>query len=156
MTQRIALASVLLGIALAFAPGAAQAQLSFHPVSPCRVLSPTTFTSGGADQAFPVRGLCGIPTGALAVAFNVTAQQTAIPGANQSNGRFTLYPGDLGVAPSASTINFIAGQNIANGAIVLLNPTPGASDVKANAFLAGGAGKQCNLILDVTGYYSSP
>ncbi len=122
--------------------------LDFHTLTPCRVAdtrNPVGPSGGpplaaGQTRAFPVAGLCGVPATARAVAVNVTvADPTA-------TGHLTLFPGGS-TQPTASTINFAAGQNRANNATLELGP---AGDLAV--FCGIGAGS-AHFILDVVGWF---
>jgi hypothetical protein len=124
------------------------ANVSFFPVAPCRVVD----TRGGAPipgpalQAQQTRvlalvGICGIPSSALAVSLNVTVTQST------AAGNVRLFPSGQGV-PSASTINYGAGQTRANNGIVALD---GRGQLAA--FAGQTAGTTVDLILDVNGYF---
>ncbi|MBK8595572.1 MAG: hypothetical protein IPN83_08275 [Holophagales bacterium] len=80
----------------------------------------------------------GIPTGAAAISLNVTVVNTAGP------GFIMAYP-EGGAAPTVSTLNYNAGQVLANAAIVPMSATGGITVV------AGVSGT--DLILDVNGYF---
>ncbi len=121
----------------------------YHPLAPSRICDtragqPTnqcsvkTLGAGGIDVV-TVAGQGGVPSsGATAAVLNVTATNTT------ARSYFTVYP-DGQVRPTASSLNFLAGQNVPNLVTVAL-PTDGQIDVY-NAF--GSA----DLIIDVQGYY---
>lgn len=120
----------------------------FYTVPPCRVVD----TRGGApllsgvSRTLPVAGSCGIPADAVAVALNVTvADPTGL-------GNLRLYPANT-QRPDATAINFLAGVNRANAAVLPLS-TDGAGTLAAEPFLAGGG--SVHLILDVVGYFGLP
>ena len=79
-----------------------------------------------------------VPAGAVAVAYNLTVTDTSAAGFVQ------LTPGGAS-AVTGSSINFAAGQTIANGGVVSLDST---RHVKAFAVASN-----ANVILDVQGYY---
>lgn len=122
---------------------------TFHPLAPCRVVDtrPDTGFTGQfngpalvANTARPINlaaGSCGIPAQAIAVSLNITVTQT------QGPGDLRVYPAP-GSAPLVSTLNYLAGQTIANAAVVPL----GADGV---TFLAAVSGT--HLIVDVNGYF---
>jgi hypothetical protein len=85
-----------------------------------------------------VGGQCGVPLDATAVSFNFTAARTA------STGYLLVYPAK-GSRPGTSTLNYSAGQALANGAIVSL----GAGGA-VTAEIYGGA---ADLVIDVNGYF---
>lgn len=147
---------VLLAAGVATAAGAARAQAAgpyqFFAVAPCRIAdtrnpvgpSGGPALSSGSVRNFPVAGQCGVPSGAKAVAFNVT-----LVGPTR-DGFVTIWPYNTAM-PTVSTINAAAGEPaIANGAIVPVTSDPnfGVAAVYGTA-LAGSA----NLVLDVTGYF---
>jgi hypothetical protein len=141
------LTSVLVLSALATAQ--ADGPFQYHPLAPCRLADTRSGSGGpiasGADRSFQVQGLCGVPSGAKAVSLNVTVVASQTGG-----GYLTLYPSGI-EKPKASTINFVANDVIANGAIVPL----GAAGVPPNADLRvyAGALGNTNVILDVSGYF---
>jgi hypothetical protein len=81
-----------------------------------------------------------LPTGASAVALNVTVVNA------KSGGYLTVYPG-RGTRPTASNLNFGAGQVIANAVIV-----PVGSDGEIDVYNGSGGGT--DVVVDVVGYYS--
>jgi hypothetical protein len=125
---------------------------SFYPITPCRVVDTRTGLGGyntvmpnGVVRTFTIKGAspCFIPTSAAAVAFNVTVADPA------NAGFVAIWPYGAPY-PNVSTINFISGENLANGAIVPV--TAGSPDLNVvAAFEAGASG--VNLILDITGYF---
>jgi endosialidase-like protein len=147
---RIAL-GILLGLAallgLTSAAGAA-GEAAFLGLTPCRLVDtrgngfvgafgpPALIT--GVPRNFPLQGQCGIPATALAVSLNVTATAT------QGQGFLLLHP-QGGVQPLVSTLNYVAGETVANAAIVPLGASGGLTVV------AGVSGAE--LILDVNGYF---
>jgi hypothetical protein len=151
--RRTAMTTLLLLVtgAVALAPAreaVAVGESSFVGLTPCRLVDtrgngfagafgpPALATGVGRD--FPLQGQCGIPLNALAVALNVTATST------QGPGFLLLYP-QGGVQPLVSTLNYVAGETVANAAIVPLGP--GGLTV-----VAGVSGT--DLILDVNGYFT--
>jgi hypothetical protein len=118
----------------------------FQTLNPCRIadtrgpagLYGAPPLSAGVPRNFTLSGQCGIPGTASAVSLNVTVTNTAGP------GFIFIYPAG-GAAPTASTLNYVAGQTIANAAIVPLG-AGGAVTV-----IAGVSGT--DLILDTNGYF---
>ena len=115
-----------------------------YTVPPCRVLDTRLPTDGpalaaGTERVFPVAGLCGIPATARAVSLNVTVA------APTDRGHLRLYPGDT-PTPTASTINYLTGQNRANNAIV-----PLGADGTLAVFCGQSAGTT-HVVVDVNGY----
>jgi hypothetical protein len=118
----------------------------FYTLEPCRVLDTRTNSStlnSGVPLIFAVAGTCGVPADAKAVSINVTVVSPS------NSGNLRLYPGDDSV-PATSAINFQAGLNRANNAMLLL-ATNGDGTLGAAAFLSGGG--TVDLVVDVNGYY---
>ncbi len=118
--------------------------LSFFTVNPCRVVD-TRLGGGplvaGTDRTFTmVSGACGVPAGAKAVSINVTVTQPTGP------GNLRLFPAG-GAVPTASAINYTAGQTRANNAIIGLSA---AGELTAHCQSSGST----HLILDVNGYFA--
>ena len=120
----------------------------FIGLTPCRIADtrqasfpagygPPALT-GGAPRNFTLTGQCGIPASAAAVSLNVTVTNT------QGPGFILIYP-QGGAQPSVSTLNYVAGQTIANAAVVPLGTGGGVT------VIAGVSGT--DLILDTNGYY---
>ena len=144
------------GVRVAYYPPP-QGQL--NPITPCRILDtrggPVPFT-GGAFAAAESRdydfrsvavscpGLPARPDPVNGLEFqgysvNVTVTGTAGP------GFLSLYPRGSAPVPLTSTINYVAGQTIANGANVT---------VDASGFLTIRCGVSgTHVIVDVNGYY---
>jgi hypothetical protein len=126
--------------------------LPFVGITPCRLVDtrnsgfppgygPPSLSPGVPNgRTFIMTGQCGIGAGAEAVSLNVTVTGTL------GTGYVVLYPQD-GPFPPVSTLNYFAGQTVANSAIVPLG-TGGAIRV-----VAGVSGT--DLIIDVNGYYAS-
>ncbi|HEX5715182.1 MAG TPA: hypothetical protein VF179_03420 [Thermoanaerobaculia bacterium] len=140
-------------------PAEADGPFRFFSLTPCRIVdtrNPNGPTGGPvlanhATRNFPVQGQCGVPTGAKAVALNVT-----VVGPN-SDGYLTLFPAG-GSQPIVSNINFVRNeQALANGAIVPLGPS-GSPDLAVYSdvpFPPTGQSGQVHVILDVTGYFAT-
>lgn len=118
----------------------------FYTLAPCRVIDTRSQATGGprltagVARTFQVSGQCGIPSTARAVLLNVTVLTPS------GNGNLMLYPGDAAV-PNTSVLNFMAGQNRANNAILgLARDGSGTLAVRANF---SGA----DVVLDVSGYF---
>ncbi len=124
--------------------------MPFVAITPCR-LADTRAGSGfsgdfgppnlaaASPRSFPITGSCGIPAGALAVSFNLTATNTL------GAGYILAFPTG-GSAPGVSSLNYLVDQTIANAAIVPLSVDGAAT------FVAGVSGT--DLVLDVNGYYA--
>ena len=127
-------------------------ETDFYTLSPCRVLdtrNPNGPQGGpqlGAfgERTFPVAGLCGVPTDALAVVVNLTVLTPS------AQGNLSAYPGNAFYL-GTSILNFPPGANLANNAIISL-ATDGAGTVK----IRNGSPGTSHVILDVTGYFVEP
>ncbi|MFJ7775377.1 PKD domain-containing protein [Streptomyces yangpuensis] len=86
-----------------------------------------------------VGGLKGVPEGITAVALNVTVTNPA------EAGHLSVFPAGGGT-PTASNLNFTAGQTIANSVIV-----PVSADGRISVFNGAWAGT--DVIVDVVGHY---
>jgi hypothetical protein len=126
--------------------------VGFVGVTPCRLVDtrqagfPATYgtpaLTAGAARNFDLNSdpLCtGIPAGVEAYSLNVTVTNP------QGAGFILIYP-QGGAQPSVSTLNYVAGETIANAAIVPAGTNGGVTVV------AGGAGT--NLIIDINGYFT--
>jgi hypothetical protein len=120
----------------------------FHPLDPTRLLDtragPTQVGqysspwTAGMTRHVTMAGVAGVPPGADAVALNVTVTDTT------SASFMTLWPkGQL--RPSASNLNWTAGQTIPNAVTVKV----GTDDAVSVYSALGNA----NVIIDVVGYY---
>ena len=112
------------------------------PLTPSRIMD----TRGGGTlgvtgtTAVQIRGAGGVPTaGVSAVAINVTAVNPT------DGGYLTVWPSDR-TRPTASNLNFAAGQTVPNLVVV-----PVGSDGKINIF--NGSFGTVDVIVDVAGYY---
>jgi hypothetical protein len=155
MSRRILIRSVLIVVAatmLTASLATAAGPLQFYSVNPCRVVDTrgaVGLTGGPALSAFqtrnfPMRGLCGVASTAVAVSLNVTVVTPA------SSGYLTLWPSGTS-QPVVSTINFTpADTALANGAIVPLAAAMSSSEI---AVFNGSPGST-HLLLDVTGYFA--
>ena len=100
--------------------------------------SSTGRRTSGSITTIQVAGRGQVPTNASAATLNIAAINTAAP------GYMTVYPCGT-TRPEASTLNFAAGQTIANGATIKLGPD-GTVCVYTD--------QAADLIVDVTGYIS--
>lgn len=117
----------------------------FYPLTPCRVVdtratgtTPPTMT-GNSTRSFTVKGLCGVPSDAKAIAYNLTA---VLPSAG---GHMRIFPSDVSM-PTASAVNFSAGTVTANGGVVKLATTTPDLSIFLNTGTA-------DALVDVTGYF---
>lgn len=121
---------------------------ALHPLKPCRVLD----TRSGSGQLggpallpntarnFPVAGVCGIPSGAVAISTNLTVTNV------QGSGELIVYPADVS-RPNMSSISFRAGVTRANNALVYLSATSTTFSVFNNCI------GNVDFLLDVNGYF---
>jgi hypothetical protein len=131
---------------LAFAADAA-AQYSYYPLTPCRVVDTrnATGTNGGpalgsgVTRNFAIKGSCGIPSTAKAVSMNVAVTQAS------AGGFLSIWPSGSS-RPLVASINFVAGDTLANGAIVGLSSA--AQDL--SVYNVSGT---VHVIIDVSGYF---
>ena len=147
--RRLTAVLTLAPLLLAALPTQADGPFQYHPITPCR-FADTRLGNGGAmtpsaDRSFPVQGVCGVPSGARAVSLNVTVV------ASGGGGYLTLYPSNVPRPTNVSTINFVRGDVVANGAIVPLGPAGAAPNADLRVF-AGTSGT-VDVILDVSGYF---
>src|SRR5215510_11104159 len=140
--------------------GAANTDLVFTPVVPCRIID-TRIEGGrlvpGTPRDYDVAGTlggqggapnCAVPEGpTTAVVLNFVA---VAPGAN---GNLRAWPFGQPV-PIASVINYVAGVNIANG-IVIGICDPGAGPC-AHDFTVRADTGDTHLVVDVMGYFARP
>ena len=122
--------------------------VSFYTLPPCRVVDTRTppgrwggpALAGQADRTFTLRGSCGIPDTAKALAMNLT-----VTGATRA-GHLRL--------PSAGTAGqdvhgeLRGGQTRANNAIVALD-----AQGRVAVFCGQSTGSTVDLILDINGYF---
>src|SRR5438093_3615206 len=120
--------------------------LPFIGLAPCRIVdtrgngAPITggMFSGGSDvRSYALSGICGIPASARAVSLNFTVTGPTAP------GFLTAWPTG-GAVPPVSILNFAAGQQIANAAVV---PTGGSASITVNV------SAPTHVIVDTNGYY---
>ena len=119
-------------------------------ITPCRIVDTRNASypagygppqlSAGVPRSFTLAGQCGIPAGAQAVSLNVTVVSPT------GLGYVLLYP-QGGSQPVVSTLNFTAGQTVANAAIVPLSATGSITVAAAIA--------NTELLLDTNGYYAA-
>ena len=139
--------------------GSLTSDLVFTPLTPCRIVD--TRVAGGTIAAGATRGFkawgasfaaqggsatnCGIPqnTNVAALELNLVVVGTL------ADGYITAFP--YGVTqPNASTLNYLAGAVLANGATVKVSQSSLAFDW--NLFTLA----TTHFVADVTGYYSMP
>jgi DNA-binding beta-propeller fold protein YncE len=121
---------------------------AYDSTGPVRVLDTRNGTGGyttpvgpGGTIGLQVDGVSGVPsTGVTAVALNVTATDPT------ASSYVTVYP-DGETRPTASNLNFTAGETIPNLVIV-----PVGTDGKIDFYNNTGS---VNLVADLEGYYTS-
>jgi len=128
----------------------APAPRSFYLIEPCRILD-TRLPSGPygpaggpalastATRLIQISGVCGIPSGAAAVAMNVTVV------APENYGYLIAFPG-ASPRPATSTLNYRPGKTRANSAIMPLSAAG-----RLNLFNSGPG--WTHVLIDVTGYF---
>lgn len=120
----------------------------YVPLAPARILDTRNGTGGnitplgwGATTELDVRGVGGLPrTGVTAVVLNVTAVTPV------TEGFLTVFPADQ-PRPSASNLNFVAGQVVPNLVTVRVG-----DDGKIAIFNFAGP---VDVVADVAGYYTT-
>ena len=145
-----ALALALNSSANAQTPTPTPAPLKFFAVTPCRIVDTRgpVGINGGPHltrqwRAFAVTGLCGIPSDAAAVAFNMTIMNATL------DGFLVAFPYNT-PQPVSRVINWAAGEPaIANGAIVPV--TQGSLNLQTICAITQGG--TADLVIDVTGYF---
>jgi hypothetical protein len=123
--------------------------LAFTGIDPCRIVDTRgngfTGTYGppaliaGVARDFTLTGQCGISGTAQAVSLNITVTNP------QGPGHLVIYP-QGGAQPTVSTLNYVAGDTLANAAVVPLGAGGGITVV------AGVSGT--DLLIDTNGYYA--
>jgi peptidoglycan hydrolase-like protein with peptidoglycan-binding domain len=128
------------------AGSAAAATPSFQPIVPVRIMDSRAGVGtaaaplgSGETRALAVAGQAGVPADAVAVAVNVTVTQPT------AASYLTVWPAGAAM-PTASNVNFVAGQTVANMVTVGLG-TGGQIDLFN---FAGNA----DVVVDVTGWYT--
>ncbi|HEY7937139.1 MAG TPA: hypothetical protein VID26_08405, partial [Candidatus Limnocylindrales bacterium] len=133
---------------------------TYIPISSVRMLdsrsalgAPHAFVAG-SSQSIPIAGTTITPPGGspfVPVPANASAITANLTVTGQTKaGYVTLSPTPIVGAPTTSTLNFPTGDNRANGLTIALDPL---GEVAAVYTAASGATTQ--LILDVTGYYTT-
>ena len=121
----------------------------YNPKDPTRILDTRNGTgsvsgplAGGEANTltFEMPGAV-VPTGATAVVLNVTVTQPT------ASSFLTLYPADASSRPTASNLNFVAGQTVPNLVTVKLSPL---GQIKIYNHLGS-----THVILDVAGWYGA-
>ncbi len=128
-------------------PATAAGSPSLHPIAPARIMDTRSGTGttaspigGGETRALQVVGQAGIPADAVAVALNVTVTEPT------ASSYLTVWPAGAAM-PTASSVNFVAGQTVANMVTVGIG-TGGQVDLYN---FRGDA----STVVDVTGWYTT-
>ena len=139
------------GVSLGVSFSQAQSVANFVSMPPCRVMDTRDPKYGASfgppslpaqtSRDFPIpSSTCGIPAGALAYSFNVTA----VP--HGSLPWLKMWP--TGQAqPEVSTLNSYDGKVVANAAIV-----PAGTNGSVSVYVEGNA----DVIVDINGYFVAP
>lgn len=123
------------------------AATKFFLVTPCRIIDTRNANgpqggpalASGAKRTVTVAGVCGIPTGVVAISVNVAVVTPP------ASGFLTLFTGPSSVpVPLASTINYQTNRTLANNAIVR------AGSDTINVY---NGGPTAHFIIDVNGYF---
>jgi hypothetical protein len=151
------------GQRVAAALQAVSGPLSFHTISPLRYLD-TRFDGGGP---FPPQGGTGeffifdfgdpdyftggvvneVPPEATAIACNLTVT------GGTSGGNLRAFPGNSDEIPLVSSVNWVAGQTVANYAIVGA-ATPNEGDFSAAVGLHNASTRgSVHVIVDISGFF---
>ncbi len=127
-------------------PAAVPTPLPFFALAPCRLVdtrgnAPLTggFLPPATVRNYTLVGICNIPANAQAISLNATVT-------NPTGTGFLLMWPKGGTVPPVSTLNYTAGQTIANAAVVPLS-TDGSISIALG--VSGG-----DVILDTNGYYA--
>jgi hypothetical protein len=153
VTMTVALAGVFVGVRTIAAPGAGET--TFVPIAPCRLFDyrPAPDNVGqrigalgpsetNTQQATGAVGNCNVPSTATGVSMNVTIV------APTAASYLTIFPADLATPPTASNLNWVAGQS----------PTPNKVDVKLSptgAFKLFNRNGNVFVLGDVVGYHTN-
>ena len=115
-----------------------------NPITPVRAYDSRNVAGGrlaaGATATIPVAAAAGLPAGASAIAYNITAANTT------AGGYLAVAPGNSSPAGSSSVNWTRPGDVVANGLIV------GVDERGAIRVQAGPSG--ADFIVDVVGYYT--
>lgn len=145
----ITVAAIFAALSAALLASAPPAGAEFFGITPCRIIDTRKQGEGPAilsgDTRYVVaKGICGIPTVATSITYNLTVVQ---PGAA---GYVTLYSSDVG-RPIASSVNFKAGETRGNAGVV--NIAEGYPDLAAYVKTSSSTAT-AHIIIDVTGYHA--
>jgi hypothetical protein len=127
-----------------FSPPNPGATLAFYPLTPCRVLDTRNggqYLHGEQQYAFPVTGICNIPSSAAAYSLNFTA----IP--HEPLGYLTVWPAGQD-QPLASILNAPTGTVTANAGTIRAGSDMNGNNVEVYAL------DDTDLLIDVNGYFA--
>ncbi len=136
---------VIVDIAGWYKAGAPVGDGGFTGVTPFRALDTRDVgkgpcVSGAGGRTLKLTGLGGVPDGAAAVALNVTVTAPSGP------GFLTVYPAGA-TLPTASNLNYVAGQTVPNMVTVALG---------TNGSITLYAQNGCpHVIVDIAGWYTA-
>jgi hypothetical protein len=142
--------------------------LHYQPVTPCRYLDTrsdprgplvtTVSVPGGSsgDRLLAVRGACGVPPSAKAVALTLTVPPKDL----LFRGHMVAFASNI-VLPPTSNVNVTPGEAEQNFAIVGLAPDPWYDDMRVHLVLGNNGdtsslGGVAHLVIDVVGYFFKP
>ena len=140
------------------------AGLHYETVKPCRLidtrLDPAgplvtdTVVPGGSvgSRSFQVKGRCGVPSSAKAVALNLTVPVRDLA----FRGHMVAYAANIGLPPT-SNVNFVPGATEQNFGIVALAPHSWVHDMQIHLFLADDDVSSLNgvahAVIDIVGFF---
>lgn len=142
------------GLLVVNAPIASSAPGDFVPITPYRAVDTRTGLGGtatlqpGQTLWFDATGAGGVPaTGVSAVVLNITAVNPT------ARGHLTAWPGHQ-VEPTASVLNFDAGQVIGNSVIVGTGTGAGTAGSGGGIKVRNASGLT-DVVIDITGWFST-
>jgi hypothetical protein len=153
VTMTVGLAGVFVGVRTIAAPGSGET--TFVPIAPCRLfdyrpapdnVGPRVGALGPSEtspqQATGAVGDCNVPSTATGVSMNVTIV------APTAASYLTIFPANVATPPTASSLNWVAGQS----------PTPNKVDVKLSptgAFKLFNRNGNVFVLGDIVGYHTN-
>jgi uncharacterized repeat protein (TIGR01451 family) len=120
----------------------------YYTITPCRLADTRTANgpyggpalNAGSSRTFIAAGQCGVPADAVALSFNLTVTQ------GTASGDLRVYRTGI-TPPLLSTIDYHAGQTLANNGVTLLGT---AGDFVVESDQVSGS---VQVIIDVNGYF---
>jgi hypothetical protein len=139
--------------------------LHYVPVTPCRFLDTrldsrgplvtTAVIPGGSagDRLFSVRGACGVPPTAKAVALTLTVPPKDL----LFRGHMVAFASNISLPPT-SNVNVTPGEAEQDFAIVALAPDPWYEDMRVHLVLGNDGdvsslGGAAHLVIDIVGFF---